>query len=360
MAQDAGMLKLLIAIALALPGAALARTQGAGPLESTAVVLAYPGVEAGAQGASALSLEAFTDHAEYLKRAGVPVLGAREMAESLKNGQAVPAGAVTLTFDAPLVAMKKPVFEALAGQGVPFTLFIAPAQIGKAPLVLGWADVKDLAGRKGVTIGLTLTGVPDDLVTLKREFNAGLAAFRENMGFQPEVFAYPGGDYSRELKTLVAGAGFTAAFGLQSGAAYEGADFLALPRFGMAGDYGTIERFQSIIHTLPLPAADLEPAESLFTGDAPLIGFTVLPEYKGLLEHLSCFASGQGKVTPQILGDARVEIRLRESVSERLRVNCTAPAEPGNAKNTQKRWIGFLLSARVNNQEQPGLPPPPE
>lgn len=345
----------IIALGLLLPMSSFA-----GPLDSAAVALAYPGVEAGAQGASRLSLEGFNDHIEYLKQSNTPVLGAEEMAASLKAGQAVPANAVALTFDLPLAAMKKPVFEALAAQNIPFTLFIAPAQIGKAPSVLSWADVKDLARNKNVTIGLTLTKVPEDLTALKATFNAGLAAFRENMGFQPKIFAYPGGDYSRELKTLLAGAGFAAAFGLQSGAAHEGADFLALPRFGMAGDYGTIERFQNIIRTLPLPAADLTPEESLFTGDAPLIGFTVLPEYKGLLAHLSCFASGQGKIQPQILGDARVEIRLREAVSDRLRVNCTVPAEPGNAKNTQKRWIGFLLSARVNNQEPHELPPPPE
>lgn len=344
---------LLLAMIFAWPAAA------AGPLENSALILTYFDVQEEDPGPSGLIQADFEAHLALVEN---KVRAVPEIVVALKAGRQLAPGTIGITFDSPLQSLNARVFPALLEKDIPFTVFVNPAAIGASPQVMDWDALKKLAQEKTVTLGLSIAQISGDTVRTKADFNAALSVFREHLGFQPKLFAYPYGAYTKTLKSLVREAAFEAAFGLQSGAVYEGSDFLALPRFTMAGEYGTPERLSGILTTLPLPASDLSPEENLFAAEPPGIGFSVEPAYKDLLPHISCYAGGQGRVTPEILGEYRVEIRPKAGLAERIRVNCTAPAEPGNPKNTAKRWIGFLLvpAEALNNQPQPELLQPPE
>ena len=79
------------------------------------------------------------------------------------------------------------------------------------------------------------------------------STFLIELGFVPRLFAYPYGEYSAELITMIQNAGYAAAFGQHSGAAAAGANPFTLPRFALNERYGKPDRFATIVDTLAFP-----------------------------------------------------------------------------------------------------------
>ncbi|MCD8497461.1 MAG: polysaccharide deacetylase family protein [Alphaproteobacteria bacterium] len=337
--------------------------------ESSAVFLAYYRVGDDEAQSSNLSMDNFQEHLYALSGPDLTPISVPALIQRLRSGESTPENAIGITFEAPYRHLLHTAIPELQKRKIPFTLFLnAQAVDTHNPQYMDWDDIQRLARDNNISFGLTVSPLENstDDTEAKRLLNAGITKFRNHLGTNPKLFSYPQGEYTPAFKALLKQSGFDAAFGLQSGAAYEGSDFLALPRFTMTGNYGDIERFQTISHVLPLPATDMEPEASLLDNEEALIGFSLAREYEHLGPYIRCFASGQGRIEAQLLGETRVEIRPRISRGERLRVNCTAPAAPDNPKDKTQRWIGFLLSvkdtaaAELNNPAQGGLPPPPE
>lgn len=335
---------------LMLEGAAMA----ASPLENSGVILAYYRVGDDGNPTSNLPRDEFNDHVQALNGDDIHVLPVPEILSTLKSGKQLAQGAIGITFEGAYKSLANTTFPALTDKNIPFTVFLDVAALdAKHPQYMNWSDVRALSGHKGVSFGVIPDFSAQSDTDIKRILNKSIARFREEFGAEPKLLAYPQGEYTAATKALVKAAGFDAAFGLQSGALYEGSDFTALPRFTMTENYGDLERFRVVTHTLPLPASDIEPEASLVESENALIGFSLNDEFKSLAPSIRCYASGQGLITTELLGDNRIEIRPKLRRGERLRVNCTAPAS---------RRIGFLLSVKENtNNPEPGeLPPPPE
>ena len=91
----------------------------------------------------------------------------------------------------------------------------------------------------------------------------------EETGQQPELFAYPYGEFDLTLRKRVAEAGFTAAFGQHSGVIHGRSHFYSLPRFSLNQQFGDLSRFQLVIRTLPLPVVDVTPSDPVLTVNPP-------------------------------------------------------------------------------------------
>lgn len=360
------MTALLAAAVLLAGGVAGARAQGI--LENSAVVLTYFHIGEPGLSTANLGLDDFHEHLVEMKEPDLTPLPVPQIARLLQQKKELPDGAIGVTFDAPYKALLERAIPALLERDIPFTVFLSPAMIdGQSTQYMSWADIETLKRSGHASFGLTLPATPADEADMKRALNKGIARYREMMQAEPKLFAYPQGQYTEAMKAAVRQAGFTAAFGLQSGAMHEGSDFMALPRFTMTGAYGDLERLEGIVRSLPLPVTDVEPQASLLDTEEALIGFSLPPEYRKLAPAIRCLASNQGPIEPQILGDSRIELRPRIGWGERLRVNCTVSASPDDPKSETLRWIGFLLFSKdaaagpdANNPEQGGLPPPPE
>ena len=64
-------------------------------------------------------------------------------------------------------------------------------------------------------------------------------------------FSYPFGEYSLEFKKIIKDLGFKYAFGQHSGVIDETKDFWELPRFPINEKYGKLDRFKTLMKTLP-------------------------------------------------------------------------------------------------------------
>ena len=66
-----------------------------------------------------------------------------------------------------------------------------------------------------------------------------------------QFFSYPFGEYSLEFKKIIKDLNFDYAFGQHSGVIDETKDFFELPRFPINEKYGNIDRFKTLVKTLP-------------------------------------------------------------------------------------------------------------
>ena len=307
---------------------------------SGAVIFSYSRFDDDRVPGGSIRVDQFEDHLDELKDGDYTVLPLPQVVEALLTGGALPDKTVAITINEASQSVYRVAWPRLKAAGLPFTLFVATDAVDAGLSgSMTWAQVREL-WKGGVTIGaLSASALPmagrtpqeiqSDLERMKERFKAEL-------GFVPALFAYPHGEYSLAVRRMIEQSGFRAAFGQQSGVAYAGADPLALPRFVMNDAFGTTDRFEMAADALPLPAFDITPTEPVLSRNPPLLGFSVPDSLGNTLDHLACFATGQGRAAVERLGSNRVEVRIAEAFPPgRARVNCTLPAE-----DERWRWFG--------------------
>ncbi|MCW9039407.1 MAG: polysaccharide deacetylase family protein [Rhodospirillales bacterium] len=284
------------------------------------------------------TMEQFAAHIEELKSGKYTVLPLPEIVSALREGRPLPDRTIGLSIDDAYLSVFTRAWPILRENNLPFTLFIATDAIDrKYSRFMSWDQIRELA-KSGVTIGSQTASHPHMARMSAAENAAELAKsnqrFVEELGAAPTLFAYPYGEASLAAIEAVKAAGFVAAFGQHSGVIDRtGAPFF-MPRFALNENYGDMTRFRMAANALSIPVTDITPAD-MKTGDnnPPALGFTLVGEKT--LPNLACYASHEGKVRMERLGEHRVEIRLTTPLPKgRTRINCTAPGPDG-------RWFWF-------------------
>jgi len=163
------------------------------------------------------------------------------------------------------------------------------------------------------------------------------------LGFVPDLFAYPYGEFDDATIAVVRQGGFIAGFGQHSGAFGLGDDIYRLARFAMNETYGDIARLRTAAGALPLSVRDFTPTDTVVTAEnnPPAIGFT-LPDNLAQAAQIACYANHEGTLAFERLGP-RVEVRMTKALPQgRTRLNCTLPITDANGE-TRWRWLGRLL-----------------
>lgn len=318
--------------------------------QNAAVIYVYQRIGEDSMPAANLARDMFEAHLRELKAGGYTVLSLTQIADALRNGGKLPPKTVGISFDGAFKATLENAIPLLESYKFPFTVFVTTDTADQAaPEDMGWDDLRRLQKNKLATIGVMpaayahMASLP--VVQSESQFNKAVTRYREELGQPPVLFAWPYGEYTPALQALAGKYAFAAGFGQQSGVAYDGADLMALPRFLMTDDFGDIDRFRMTASARPLPVTDIVPSGTHPGSNPPEIGFTVDASIADLAR-LSCFASSSGKVPLEILGQNRVELRLKEPFLEsRTRINCTLPIdETATGDAAVWRWFGLLFT----------------
>lgn len=331
----AGVLSGLLATGLTNTAAAEA------PLDSGAAVVMYHRFGEADLPSTSIRLDQFEAHIAELTSGRYTVLPVPEIIAALNEHRPLPERTVGITLDDAYASAYAEAWPRLRAANLPFTFFIATGPIDRGLRgYMTWDQVRELAASDIVTIGqhgVDHGHMADQSAAATRaELVAASVRFQEELGKTPEIFAYPFGEYGLALRDIVAQAGFTAAFGQQSGAIARTTDRLALPRYPFNQTYGDMDRFRLAVNSLPLPVRDVTPADTLVrpAGNPPPFGFTVDESVAGI-ESLNCFAS-TGDSRLERLGERRIEVRLAQPLRPgRARINCTMPGPDG-----RWRWLG--------------------
>lgn len=317
--------------------------------ETHAIILAYQRIDEPVNQDSNLSYEQFENHINLLLHENYNIIPLSWFVKSIQNNKPLPERSVVITFEGAFKSALQNAIPLLNRYRIPYTVFVPPRTIETDQAShMSWKNIKQLAERDHVTIGLH----PDfyEKQTNKSEkelqssINSAISLYRDKLGKQPEYFAYPYGEINEIYQQLVQKSGLKVALGQQSGPASKESNPYALPRFTITEKYGSIERLQMNLNTLPLHVRNTEPKDNKLLTTKPNIGFSVYNLTPEQIDKMNCFGSGIGKLNKERIGENRVELKLDTPIQEeRFRVNCTLSKFTND--NQQKwYWHGMLFN----------------
>lgn len=286
-----------------------------------------------------IKIDQFKAHVAELTNGSYTVLGVPQIVSALEKGEGLPDRTVGITIDDAYRSVYEIAWPIFRENNMPFTVFVSTEQLDDGfSNYMTWDMVREMA-KAGVTIGghsQHHSHLPDlEIEAVKAELSHSAERFKQELGYVPDIFAYPYGEASDAVIAAVKEAGYKAAFGQQSGAMSVDSDFMYLPRFALNEHYGAMDRFTLAANSLPLAVTDVTPANYTLTRNPPAFGFTL----KEAAPNVACYPS-DGKATMTRLGDERVEIRLDGPVaSGRWRINCTSMGP-----NSRWQWFGMLYT----------------
>ncbi|MBL4613688.1 MAG: polysaccharide deacetylase family protein, partial [Magnetovibrio sp.] len=229
-----------------------------------------------------------------------------------------------------------------------FTLFVATDPVDRGLLrYMSWDMIREIAEDPLVTIG-SQTASHLHMIDATAQQNAedldrSNRRFQEELGYVPNIIAYPYGEFSTAVIKTVQQAGFVAGFGQHSGAFGAQTGIYQIPRFALNEIYGDLTRLKTAASALPIPVQDMIPHDTVIDPNVnpPYMGFTV-PENFPHADRLACFSNHEGKLKIERLGP-RIEVRMTQKLPQgRTRLNCTLPATGPNNEG-RWRWFGQLL-----------------
>ena len=284
-----------------------------------------------------IRINQFKKHLDELTKNNYNVVSTEEIINALTNNKDLPEKTVALTIDDAFFSIYKKAWPLLKEKKLPFTIFVSTGPLrSNSKNYMNWEQIKEMVNH-GVTIGHhtknhlhLVTKEKEKIISEIEEANND---FLKNLGYVPDIFAYPYGEYSSEIKQITKNY-FKAAFGQQSGGIYNGIDIFELPRYSLNEQYGDLKRFKFAANSYGLKIKNILPENKVITdANPPLLGFTLLDDLEGSLK---CYPSHNIKADLIKLGNKRIEVRFNKAFPKgRTRVNCTIN------DNTKWRWSGF-------------------
>ena len=167
--------------------------------------------------------------------------------------------------------------------------------------------------------------------------------FEKNLGYNPEIFSYPFGEYSKEMKNYIS-KNFKIGFGQHSGVIDMNKDRFELPRFPINEKYGNLERFKSIIQYLPLEYKSLSPNEKKIydENNPPKVIVEFFSNQKNI-RNINCYSNDGGTWNKPELSfeNNLLKINLKEKfLPRRGRINCSLN------DNGKWRWFGTQFTVK--------------
>jgi peptidoglycan/xylan/chitin deacetylase (PgdA/CDA1 family) len=228
---------------------------------------------------------------------------------------------------------------------IPFLLFISTEAVGNFGYMT-WDQIKEIESEEFAYIGnhshthgyLVEFSDQDFLNDIKKSINI----FKKKLGYSPQFFSYPFGEYSLFIKKYIE-KNFESAFGQHSGVIDLSKDRYELPRFAINEKYGDLERFKFIINLNPFPFKNLYPEDKhILTKSNPPDTIIEFFEDQKNIENISCF-SDEGnkwmKSNVQFINSKKIKINFRDKFLFRIgKINCSLN------DFGKWRWFGFQFS----------------
>ncbi len=250
---------------------------------------------------------------------------------------------VLLTIDDGLLSFYENAWPFLKSKKIPFILFVNTRDVGKFNY-MNWSQIKELSEENFVEIGNHSHSheylVDEHSSVIKKDITKSIKIFQENLNKNSKFFSYPFGEYSLEFKKIIKDFGFEYAFGQHSGVIDETKDLFELPRFPINEKYGKIDRFQTLINTIPFKYKSISPEDKYLidSKNPPLVKIEFYENIKNLSQ-MNCFSNeGNAWRKSKINFSSKniLEINISEKfIGERGRINCSLREDGGFW-----RWLG--------------------
>lgn len=310
--------------------------------EDHAAILLYHHIASDTPAATSTAPEQFEAHMQYLADNDFSVWRLDELLQSLRDGVPIPDRTVAITFDDGYLSIFDTAYPRLQALGFPFTVFINTQPINASqPGYMNWEQVKQMADA-GVMIANHMVNHPHmidrqndetaqvHLQRMREEMLQAEAEIATHTGQSHRILAYPYGEYDNDIKQMLATEGFIG-IAQNSGAISAHSDFLALPRFPLAGSYADMTGMRTKSGTLAFHVLAQEPESPLTDSRNPAVTLQLAPGNFNP-DRLACYAGSETLDIEWLDRDGlRFRVQPRQQFnSRRWGYNCTAPALNSN------------------------------
>ena len=257
---------------------------------------------------------------------------------------------ILITIDDGFKSFYKEAWPYLKENKIPFILFVSTEPVGRNGY-MDWNEIKEIEKFDFAFIGHH-SHTHEYLIDMNNsnfidDIEVASKIFKDKLGYVPEIFSYPFGEYSKYMKEYIS-KNFKVAFGQHSGVIDVNKDKFELPRFPINEKYGDLKRFKSLINYIPLEYKNLKPEEKKINNanNPPKVIVEFFPEQKNI-EDISCYSNDGGiwKKPDLKFEKQTLTINLETKfLPRRGRINCSLNA------NGKWRWFGtqFTVKKKLN------------
>jgi len=198
------------------------------------------------------SLQTLRAEFQYLKDNHYKVISLKRLHTALEEGEDISDKWVVLTIDDTFKSFYTNGLDVFKEFNYPFTLFVyVQATVGHYGDYMSWAQIEE-ASRYG-EIGFHSYGHPHlvglSTQKIKDDTKKGLTLMQKHLGFVPEYYAYPYGEYNPRVRQTIETFNFKLIINQNAGAVDKKSDKFDLDRIALTGE-NTLKR-KLRIKTLP-------------------------------------------------------------------------------------------------------------
>ena len=289
-----------------------------------------------------ISLEHFEKHLSYLKANDFEVLNFGAAVDYInKPDLPYKENVVCITVDDGYKTFYQNALPLLKQYGFSATVFINSESVGGGTY-MDWEELKQIH-EQGIEIGnhshshayFVNISENERIEQFKSDVQICQEEMEKHLGFTPDLFAYPYGEFDAGMKSVLKSMKFKAAAAQNSGVMHLYDDF-AIPRFPMAGPYVKIEGFTEKANMKALRIIDKSSATSILSTQNPP-SLSVQFDTTGVdLSRFNCFISNGCQSE---LSDHTITVRSEKSIKNRRTLyTITAPSKKGN----KWHWFSHL------------------
>ena len=283
-------------------------------------------------------MEVFVEQIEMIKNANYEFYDIQEFIDNFN--QPKNKKKILITIDDAFSSFYEIAWPFLKENRIPFILFVSTEPVGNKGYMT-WDQIREIEqesygyiGHHSHTHDYLIEKSDEDFI---KDIEMASKIFLKELGYVPNLFSYPFGEYSKFMKDYIS-ENFSFAFGQHSGVIDLNKDKYELPRFPINENYGELDRFKSIINFFPLEFKNLIPEEKKLTNKNNPPEFEVeFFENQKNLNNINCY-SNEGntwaKSNTNFLNN-KLTIEFRDTFTPRRgRVNCSLN------DNGKWRWFG--------------------
>ena len=253
---------------------------------------------------------------------------------------------ILITIDDAFKSFYTEAWPFLREKKIPFILFVSTEPIGKYGY-MNWDEIKEIDNSDFGYIGHH-SHTHEYLIDMSdKEFENDIETatkiFKDQLGYVPNIFSYPFGEYSLYMKKYIS-KNFKIAFGQHSGIIDVNKDKFELPRFPINEKYGELKRFKSIINYMPLEFKTLIPEEKMINqnNNPPKLSIEFFDKQKNI-DKITCYSNdgGNWKKSNLMIEQNTLIINFDEKfLPRRGRINCSLN------DNGKWRWFGTQFTVK--------------
>ena len=293
-----------------------------------------------------IQMKVFKDQMEMIENSNYTFSNPKKFIENFNTSKTNKE--ILITIDDAFLSFYLEAWPYLKKNKIPFILFVSTEPVGKKGYMT-WEQIKEVEAEKFTVIGHHSHShghlIDNDNDFFISDIKKADEIFLKNLGYIPNLFSYPFGEYSKFMRDYIS-QNFDYAFGQHSGVIDLNKDKFELPRFPINENYGDLKRFSSIIDSFPLEYEQLLPLEKkLSVENNP-------PEFKvkffskqNNIKNINCYSNELDQWEKSITSFDKnfLTIKFRGPFKPRRgRINCSLN------DNGKWRWFGIQFLIKEN------------